>query len=414
MHNQTPLLSTHDLFVAPPMSPQTLLTSVSSDLKDHHQQWKQCLQTLLEQHPEPYWQQSISAWIHDNIPTWMSFVQYLCQQIFSTAHATPALPAHDIRHALLKTPLRAIEHIRAIDPTATQDSYLTLGLLATVCHDWGRWAEERVLHECGTGMLHGRLSATLVLYTISQWQKNNLTQLPIDIKYFLLNAIADHSAGASYSDTLPLQIVVRADRDQLYGPEIILRNIHHCPQSNGSEHHYIFPHPHFPSSTPTFYKLNKFNTTRLQGPLHLLDSSLRCREAILERFLLLTALDDHALEQVHVDRHPSLNQKKQLQQLLLEQIQFPSTSLNDTIIQLISRPGCASHPKYTDWAIKKFIGLNAPYRLKVNKALTQVLAEQATQDTSDNLSIASALDQYRSNSATHLIASLIQKELACP
>ena len=117
---------------------------------------------------------------------------------------------------------------------------------------------------------------------------------------------------------------------------------------------------------------------------------------------------------MHVDRHPSLNQKKQLQQLLLEQIQFPSTSLNDTIIQLISRPGCASHPKYTDWAIKKFIGLNAPYRLKVNKALTQVLAEQATQDTSDNLSIASALDQYRSNSATHLIASLIQKELACP
>jgi hypothetical protein len=138
-------------------------------------------------------------------------------------HAQKAQPAHDARHAMYKVPSAALAYIHA----EQVEGWERVGVLGALLHDHGRWPEERIYGEPLQSQLHAQISFVLG----QEWLEP--FDMPIPVKQHILLSALRHTSGADASDPMPLKITVSADRDQLYGPEFVLRIVHHIEKKNG-------------------------------------------------------------------------------------------------------------------------------------------------------------------------------------
>jgi len=128
-----------------------------------------------------------------------------------------AMPSHDARHAIYKVPASALELIDAENITGWE----RVGVLGALMHDWGRWSEERIFGAPQGGSTHSRMSFVLAKEFLEDFA------IPGEIKWHILNAVLVHTKGATENDPMVAKITVTADREQLWGPEFILRLMHH-------------------------------------------------------------------------------------------------------------------------------------------------------------------------------------------
>ncbi len=152
-------------------------------------------------------------------------LRFACDALWKqmATHAQNAQPAHDARHAMYKVPSAALAYIYA----EKVEGWERVGVLGALLHDHGRWPEERIYGEPLQSQLHAQISFVLG----QEWLEP--FDIPIPVKQHILLSALRHTSGADASDPMPLKITVSADRDQLYGPEFVLRIVHHIEKKNG-------------------------------------------------------------------------------------------------------------------------------------------------------------------------------------
>lgn len=170
-----------------------------------------------------------------------------------TSLSSFAMPAHDARHSLYKVPATALEYIHA----EGVKGYERVGIFGALLHDHGRWAEERIMGESGASMLHSRLSALLADELVLQ------IDLPVEVRAQIVNAVLQHTIGATVADTVPTKLTITADRDQLYGPEIVLRLLHHVVRKGDCGSVY----GEKPGTVSILDEITHYFKNRLPGPL---------------------------------------------------------------------------------------------------------------------------------------------------
>ncbi len=174
-----------------------------------------------------------------------------------------AMPAHDARHAMFKVPSAALEYVES----ERVQGWERVGVLGALLHDHGRWAEERLLGGPGEGVFHARLSFVLGQELLGRFE------MPEEVRAHILLAALRHTSGADPHDPMPLKLTVAADRDQLYGPELVLRLAHSVAGADGSLKDY-FEKPDC-NVESVLSKLSRFLVTRLPGPLFSRDAHVQ-------------------------------------------------------------------------------------------------------------------------------------------
>lgn len=175
----------------------------------------------------------------------------------ASAHA---MPAHDARHAMFKVPAAALEYLQS----EQAEGWERLGLLSSLLHDHGRWAEERIWGGPQQSLVHARLSYLLGKELLEEFD------LPQSISDQVLLATIAHSSGAGVQDPMPMKLTVAADRAQLLGAEIVIRLLHHPVLENGD----LSTYASHPGTRSVLDRLFHFATTRLPGPLFSRDEAI--------------------------------------------------------------------------------------------------------------------------------------------
>lgn len=184
-----------------------------------------------------------------------------------------AMPAHDARHALYKTPISALEYIHAEKLL----SWEKVGFFGALLHDWGRWAEESVYGKPGSSVVHARMSFLLAQQFLEQFN------IPDEIKWHILHAVLVHTTGAIDTDPMVTKITVAADREQLWGPEFILRLFHHS--RHGEELKSVYQT--ISSQKQILTRIYELFYKRLPGPLYSRNEHLGHLRTISFQFLYL-------------------------------------------------------------------------------------------------------------------------------
>jgi hypothetical protein len=197
---------------------------------------------------------SLDRWYHSEAG--QAELVRLVDHIWSvmSAHAAHAMPAHDARHAIHKVPADAVEHMHAEGVAGWE----RVGLLGALLHDYGRWAEERFFGGPGVSANHSRMSFVLARDILDGFD------LPQPVQDHILFAVLSHTKGAVASDPMVTKITVAADRVQLYGPERMLRQLHHSIDPETGDDALIYGPPGSRSVTG---QLEKYLGTRILGPL---------------------------------------------------------------------------------------------------------------------------------------------------
>ena len=192
--------------------------------------------------------------------------------------AKHAMPAHDKRHAMFKVPAAALEYMDA----ERVDGWGRLGLVSSLMHDRGRWAEERIWGGPQQSLVHARLSYVLGKEFLQDFD------VPAAVADQILLATVRHTSGAGIQDTMPQKITVSADRAQLIGAEIVIRLLHHPPMPNGDLSSYLSDS----SGHSVLDRLYHFATTKIPGPLFALDGDMTVLVDGLVDVLLLSEDED--------------------------------------------------------------------------------------------------------------------------
>lgn len=187
---------------------------------------KQRSQTFIETVPYSFTDkqnQELNAWYWSS--EGQNVLRLACDALWKqmATFAQKAQPAHDARHAMYKVPSAALAYIHA----EQVEGWERVGVLGALLHDHGRWPEERIYGEPLQSQLHAQISFVLG----QEWLEP--FDMPIPMKQHILLSALRHTSGADASDPMPLKITVSADRDQLYGPEFVLRIVHHIEKKNG-------------------------------------------------------------------------------------------------------------------------------------------------------------------------------------
>ena len=215
----------------------------------------------------------LDSWYHSETgqATLVAVFERVWQQM--SGIAPWAMPAHDARHAIYKVPATALEYVRA----EAVPGYERIGVLGALLHDHGRWAEERVFGQPGMGAIHSRLSFLLTRELLSEFD------LPSGIASQITHAVLQHTKGADEKDVMPTKLTVTADRDQLYGPEIVLRLMHHSVNAEGDMGSVFGERP----GRPVLDRLMSFCAIRLPGPLFSRQTHVDELHRILRDFVLM-------------------------------------------------------------------------------------------------------------------------------
>ncbi|WP_085316303.1 hypothetical protein [Derxia lacustris] len=230
-----------------------------------------------DRHPSAAEQAGLDRWYAgaDGQQTLAAITTALWTQMRS--HAPHAMPAHDARHAMLKVPTAALEHMAAERVTG----HARVGVLAALLHDHGRWAEERLFGGPGASLLHARMSLLLGRELLAGFA------LPPLLAEQILLAALRHTSGAEPADPMPLKLTVAADRDQLWGHEIALRLCHHAPNARGEYASLDRERPGAPAGLSVLDRLEFFLRNRLPGPLFALDARAQASRHWLLDFVLM-------------------------------------------------------------------------------------------------------------------------------
>lgn len=203
-------------------------------------------------------------------------------------HAPNAMPAHDERHAMYKVPAAALAHLQAEQVAGHE----RVGVLGALLHDYGRWAEERIYGGPGDSVLHARFSFLLAQELVTSYD------MPLLVTNRLLAAPLQHTSGAVPTDDMPLKLTVSADRDQLYGPEFVIRIAHHSINDKGDGASFYGEKP----GLPILARLHRMYLNRLPGPLFARDAHVRNLRDMLGQFILLCENVDASRSRWTLDR----------------------------------------------------------------------------------------------------------------
>ncbi len=187
--------------------------------------------------------------------------------------AEHAMPAHDARHAMFKVPTSALEYVLAEDV----QGYERVGVLGALLHDHGRWAEERIFGGPGASLVHARLSFLLSRELLGAFE------MPAVVRAQILLAVIRHTSGADPEDAMPLKLTVAGDRDQLYGPEFVIRMFHHTVSDTGDSAAVYSS----PPATSILDRMEHFQRNRLPGPLFAMQSHVDWLRWTQRMFLLM-------------------------------------------------------------------------------------------------------------------------------
>lgn len=127
-------------------------------------------------------------------------------------------PGHDRRHVLYKDPLSALRH--CVDDRISD--YRSIFLLGALMHDVGRLPEPHIYGQPASGVAgadHQYLG-----YAILKRILEKFPTVPAEISNALLFSVLVHQAGTD-KECFAAQFVQRADREQLVGPEFIIRGL---------------------------------------------------------------------------------------------------------------------------------------------------------------------------------------------
>lgn len=279
------------------------------------------------------------------------------------SQAPHAMPAHDARHAMFKVPATALEYLQA---EAVPD-FERIGLLGALLHDHGRWAEERLYGQPGPGMLHARLSFVLACELLEKFE------MPAVIREQILIAVLKHTSGAVPTDPMPHKLTVVADRDQLYGPEIILRLFHHTPKQDGGLRD-IYKGPHSVMDSLTHLLSN-----RLPGPLFSMPQQVRWLQGVLLTFLLMAEAETaSAARFCSGERSGKPVDYAVVGEGVMDwqtawhhaQALAPRTGSRDALSRLIQAPETARNPQHNKTALARFERLTEAEQDRLGTALT--------------------------------------------
>jgi hypothetical protein len=190
-----------------------------------------------------------------------------------TSLAPWAMPAHDARHAMYKVPATSLEYLRS----EALAGYERVGVFGALLHDHGRWAEERVFGAPGMSVIHARLSFLLTRELLAEFD------LPAGIATQIAHAVLQHTTGADAGDVMPTKLTVSPDRDQLYGPEVVLRLMHHTIPPDGDMGTVFGEKP----GRSVLDRLTSFCCIRLPGPLFSRQAHVDELYGILLNFILM-------------------------------------------------------------------------------------------------------------------------------
>ncbi len=321
--------------------------------------------------------------------TLAAFTQVLWAQMERVAGS--AMPAHDARHAMYKVPAASLDYVAAGQVVGWE----RVGILGALLHDYGRWAEERIFGFPGISVLHSRLS-----YLLGRELLETVDMPPLIKQHILLAAIG-HSSGADPADPMPLKLTVAADRDQLFGPEIVLRLVHHAvgPQGAGSSFYGERP------GRPVLARLGHFLAHRLPGPLFSRDSAVHKLWSILATFLLIA--EDPAASQERfagVSTMPHFRGFDWAQAFAEAEAHRNVVDCpNAALTALLSAPHVAPAEVYRLAAIGKLAGVSADNRPRIASALHYVNEERSALDADQFLALENI---RRANSDDRLVSTL--------
>jgi hypothetical protein len=203
------------------------------------------------------------------------------------AMADHAMPAHDRRHAMIKVPSTALEYVAS----EQVQGFARVGILGALLHDHGRWAEERIFGGPQRGLLHSRMSFVLARELLERHE------MPALVKTEILRAVLVHTTGAGPGDPMPLKITVTADRDQLYGPEMILRLLHAAVPPDNEVSSVYGEKP----GRSVLDVLEHFQRNRLPGPLFSMSKQVAWLQWVQRVFILMSESFEESSRRFAID-----------------------------------------------------------------------------------------------------------------
>lgn len=260
-----------------------------------------------------------------------------------THNSSEAMPAHDARHALFKVPTYALKYIYS----ENVNGFERLGVIGALGHDFGRWAEERIFGNAQGGSTHSRMSYVLLKEILEDYH------FPYAIKMSLLNSVIKHTTGANSDENMHIKLTVSPDRDQLIGPEMILRILHHKPKDNSVK--VFFDEPNQES---VMYAIVKMYFSRLPGPLFSLENELRNSYKTTLTFCLMNTSLEQIMEYKNSFTKGYFSEemfKEDLEFALNEIKNIPCEELdvNQEILNLLSAKNVCPEESYKKMALTK-------------------------------------------------------------
>jgi hypothetical protein len=325
--------------------------------------------------------------------------------------AAGAMPAHDARHAMYKVPATSLEYMVA----EKVDGWERIGILGALLHDHGRWAEERIFGWPGASVLHARLSYLLGRELLEP------IEMPVYIKQQILMAAIRHTTGATPTDPMPLKLTVSADRDQLYGPEIILRMAHHATGRSGGGSSYYGERP----GRTVFTQLERYLTHRLPGPLFSRDTQVHGLWQVLANFLLIAEEPDASMDRF--ERH--LRERAgtgstwpfdwATEYARAERWRGTCSAPDEALAEILSAAHIAPSPAYRRAAFDKLASMSAANRPRLASALHYANQVRVALDADqfamlDAVALANSGDEVVTTMTGLLKANWFGETGACP
>lgn len=275
-----------------------------------------------------------------------------------------AMPAHDARHALYKVPTYSLKYIES----EKIEGWEKVGLIGALGHDFGRWAEEYIFGNAQKGSMHSRMSYVLLKEILEDYQ------FPAEIKKTILNSVLKHTTGADETESMPIKLTVSPDRDQLIGPEMILRIIHHKPKEDSLN---VFFDTEGQESI--IQAIVKMYFSRLPGPLYTLKEELDRSYQITLIFCLMNTSINKIMEYKNKYSNKYFdnnNFEKQLNYAYKKIEEIHNKEINQSVEQylldLLSAKNLCPEDRYKVLAVKKLANLTEHEKTILAKSLIWV------------------------------------------
>lgn len=305
----------------------------------------------------------------------LRFIQYFWHKLNS--NSLNAMPAHDARHALFKVPVYSLKYIQA----EKVEGWERIGLIGALGHDFGRWAEEHIFDNAQEGSMHSRMSYVLLKEILEDYD------FPVEIKQSILNSVLKHTTGANEEESMPIKLTVSPDRDQLIGPEMILRSIHHKPKEDSLN--FFFDQPHQKS---VIQALIKMYFSRIPGPLFTMEEELRTSYQITLIFCLMNTSLEQIMEYHEKYTKGYFNEKKFSQDLIFAQEKINiiknnvlTISVEEALLNLLSAKNICPKEEYKQLSLKKLHNLTEQQGITLAQSLNWLNEQRMLMDDNQYL-----------------------------